>query len=202
MAIHTAQLPIYVDPQALADLMVEACDGAPGAFDKLVRTCAPLVRNEARKCQVRHVDIDDVEQEVLERLVRNLNQVRDPRALISWLVVVTRRVVIGAKRREGRDVTTPWIREPAGSDDTETEALAGSTQASEVAAVRLALADLSPESRALILALQGDKPMSYEAASKAMNRPIGSLGPTRRRVLRNLACHPAILSLQREVCAV
>jgi RNA polymerase sigma factor (sigma-70 family) len=202
MAISTARLPIYLDPQQLADLMVEAREGEPGAFDKLLRTCAPLVRNEARKCQVRHVDIDDVEQDVLERLVRNLNRVRDPRALISWLIVVTRRVVIGTKRRDGRNIATPWIREPAGSDDTETEALAGSTQASEVAAVRIALADLSPESRRLVLALQGDKPMSYQAVSEAMNRPIGSLGPTRRRVLRNLASHPAILSLQREVCAV
>ncbi len=59
-------------------------------------------------------------------------------------------------------------------------------------ALQEALASISAEERQLIGMLTVDDRPCYAAISEAVHRPIGSLGPTRRRILTKLRQHPAM----------
>jgi len=63
------------------------------------------------------------------------------------------------------------------------------------AALRAALADLSPRSQQLLALLTADPPMSYAQISAALGIPVGSIGPSRGRCLQQLRAHPALAAL-------
>ena len=55
-----------------------------------------------------------------------------------------------------------------------------------------AVRELRPDNRRLIELLAADDPPDYRTASKMLNRPMGSIGPTRQRVLERLRRQPAL----------
>ena len=59
-------------------------------------------------------------------------------------------------------------------------------RAEERHAVRQGLADLSKTQQELLLLLVADPPVPYCEISRRMNLPIGSIGPTRARLLKKL----------------
>jgi DNA-directed RNA polymerase specialized sigma24 family protein len=58
-----------------------------------------------------------------------------------------------------------------------------------------ALAGLSDPHRNLLLLLITDPPPSYAEISKRLDIPVGSIGPTRARLLRKLRSSPALYGL-------
>ncbi len=62
--------------------------------------------------------------------------------------------------------------------------------------VRAALARLDADDRRLLLLLDGDESLSYRDVSDRVQRPVGSLGPTRQRLLRRLRVDPAVRRLR------
>ena len=58
-----------------------------------------------------------------------------------------------------------------------------------------ALSELPPGCRKLVALLIADSPVSYAEISARLGIPIGSIGPSRRRCLAKLRCHPAIAML-------
>jgi DNA-directed RNA polymerase specialized sigma24 family protein len=62
--------------------------------------------------------------------------------------------------------------------------------------VRAALARLDAEDRRVLLLLEGEEALSYRQISHEISRPIGSIGPTRQRLLRRLRVDPAVRPLR------
>lgn len=62
--------------------------------------------------------------------------------------------------------------------------------------VRAALGRLDTEDRRVLLLLTGDSTHSYRDVSVQVRRPVGSLGPTRQRLLRRLRVDPAVRRLR------
>jgi hypothetical protein len=54
------------------------------------------------------------------------------------------------------------------------------------------MASITPEERHLIRLLTAEERPCYATISAATSRPVGSLGPTRRRILGKLRAHPAM----------
>jgi RNA polymerase sigma factor (sigma-70 family) len=73
----------------------------------------------------------------------------------------------------------------------EDELLAAERQA----ALREALAQLTPRDRELIAVLTADPPVPYAEISARLGVPVGSIGPTRLRCLDKLRRYPAIAAL-------
>lgn len=69
--------------------------GDAAALDTLVGAYLPLVYNIVGRALGRPVEIDDVVQDVMLQMVRDLRQLRDPGAFRSWLVAISMRQVRG-----------------------------------------------------------------------------------------------------------
>jgi RNA polymerase sigma factor (sigma-70 family) len=166
------------------------------AWDALVERYAPLIWSICRRHRLDDADAADVSQTVWLQLVDHLDTIHDPAALPGWLTTVTRRECLhipGATWRPlaaGNVIDAETI--PDEQDATaEQELLA----AERHAALREALGDLPPSGQQLILLLLQDPPLLYADISAQLGVPVGSIGPTRRRCLDKLRCHPAIAAL-------
>jgi RNA polymerase sigma factor (sigma-70 family) len=67
--------------------------GDPAAIDRLVAGYLPLVYTIVGRALEGHADVDDVVQDVMLRVLRNLGDLREPEAFRSWLVAITVRQV-------------------------------------------------------------------------------------------------------------
>ena len=148
--------------------------------------CEPLVRRHATRYAWRRNDVDDLVQEVWLRLFLKADQIREPRTLIAWLGVVTRRAARQLGHREARMVPTHLSDDQPSASSTEDEALARHGRDEITREVRCALDGLRDhEQRLLLLLHRSDRP-GYEEISREVQRPVGSLGPSRRRLLERL----------------
>ncbi|MEV4708592.1 sigma-70 family RNA polymerase sigma factor [Actinoplanes sp. NPDC049316] len=101
--------------------VVAARAGDPAATDRLVAGYLPLVYTIVGRALDGHADVDDVVQDTMLRVLRNLGDLRDPEAFRSWLVAITVRQVRERYRvrRAAPDALLPDdVRDP-GADFTD-----------------------------------------------------------------------------------
>jgi RNA polymerase sigma factor (sigma-70 family) len=184
------------DDFVAADLVTRARQGDQQAWDGLVERCAPLVWSICRRNRLSRADTDDVGQTVWLRLVSRLDTVRDPAALAGWIATTTWREC-GKVRRAARSwPTARWELDAGAIADIGAEPIESRLLAAERhAALREAFASLPPGGQQLLAMLIEDPPVPYAQISARLGIPLGSIGPTRRRCLQKLRCHPAIAAL-------
>ncbi|MEV6249578.1 sigma-70 family RNA polymerase sigma factor [Streptomyces sp. NPDC051742] len=90
-----------------AGLVVAAQAGDDRAREELIAAYLPLVYNIVGRSLSGHADVDDVVQETLLRVVRDLPALRAPESFRSWLVSITL-----------RQINTHWHRQRALADRT------------------------------------------------------------------------------------
>ncbi|MER5727517.1 sigma-70 family RNA polymerase sigma factor [Streptomyces sp. NPDC002138] len=90
-----------------AGLVLAAQAGDDRAREELIAAYLPLVYNIVGRALSGHADVDDVVQETLLRVVRDLPALRAPESFRSWLVSITL-----------RQITTHWQRQRAAADRT------------------------------------------------------------------------------------
>ncbi|GIE92843.1 sigma-70 family RNA polymerase sigma factor [Paractinoplanes rishiriensis] len=73
--------------------VIAARAGDPAAVDRLVAGYLPLVYTIVGRALEGHADVDDVVQDVMLRVLRNLGDLREPESFRSWLVAITVRQV-------------------------------------------------------------------------------------------------------------
>jgi RNA polymerase sigma factor (sigma-70 family) len=131
-------------------------------------------------------DRQDVCQTVWLRLVEHLTDIREPAALAGWIASTTRHECIRCVRQADRtvpvDPTNGWQLERSDGPAADADLLA----AERHGVLRRALAELPAHQRELLLMLAADPPYSYAEVSKILDIPIGSIGPTRGRILARL----------------
>ncbi|MEV8506177.1 sigma-70 family RNA polymerase sigma factor [Actinoplanes sp. NPDC051475] len=101
--------------------VVAARAGDPAAVDRLVAGYLPLVYTIVGRALDGHADVDDVVQDTMLRVLRNLGDLRDPEAFRAWLVAITVRQVRERyrARRAAPDALLPDdVRDP-GADFTD-----------------------------------------------------------------------------------
>ncbi|GAA2865964.1 hypothetical protein Acy02nite_39050 [Actinoplanes cyaneus] len=101
--------------------VVAARAGDPVAVDRLVAGYLPLVYTIVGRALEGHADVDDVVQETMIRVLRNLGELREPEAFRSWLVAITVRQVRDRFRLRNAAPDTPLdpdLRDP-GADFTD-----------------------------------------------------------------------------------
>ncbi len=101
--------------------VVAARAGDPAAVDRLVADYLPLVYTIVGRALEGHADVDDVVQDVMLRVLRNLGDLREPEAFRSWLVAITVRQVrerFRARRGAPEALLHEDLRDP-GADFTD-----------------------------------------------------------------------------------
>lgn len=169
-------------------------DGDPGSLETLVRDVTPLLWHTVRAQGVDAEEAQDVVQGVWVQLVRNAAAVRDPQAVLQWLLVSARRAawrsVRGSRRRAvlDGDVHAEGSARAGGApipgvskDPSETV-----IRAERDRALWDAVGSLDEKCQRLLrMVALVDRP-DYAAVSTAMGMPVGSIGPTRGRCLAKL----------------
>jgi len=164
----TAQQQLDLVPDAL--LAGRAADGDTAAFEALARCHGPLMRATARRLTGTLADADDVVQESLMQAWKQLDQLRDPAAVKSWLlrIVGTRSIDHLRKRRNhlALDDLENHVDAPSGQRTPDPESTA--VNASRVDALKSALARL-PEEQRRCWVLKEFNDLSYEEIALTLN---------------------------------
>jgi RNA polymerase sigma factor (sigma-70 family) len=178
-----------VDDSALVGL---ARRGSQIAWDELVQRFGRLILAVARRHRLSPADSADVAQVTWMQLYRHLDDLRQPERVASWLATTA--------RHECLRIVTSGREQPAGPSDVEDWPVPGSDPLDEVLLTeRRALVhgamDKIPEGSRRFLELLVWEERSYQEISDATGMAVGSIGPTRERVLRRLARKPEIAGL-------
>jgi len=186
------------DPEAqeLAALVERARGGDRAAFVAIVDRCRPLVTRVARRYLANPADAEDVVQEVWLSLYEHLDRIHSPELVRSWLCRVTANAALRSQTRSSRVVLGPDVGEGPSGENTEDLGLRRAAQEELTVAVEEALGRLRPQDSKLVALLMTEDRPDYRLVSAMVDRPVGSIGPTRQRILERLRRDPAITNLR------
>ncbi len=178
-----AELASLDDEQLLAVVAAGGADRAP-AWRELVTRQTPRMYAVARSFRLDPATADDLVQTAWLRLIERAGDLRQPGSVRPWLCMVVRNEARNLVTRSRTVPTTDgWDVRP---DEASPPVDAGVIADERAAAVRAAFARLGDDCRQLIQLTLADPPLSYDEIAVAVQRPRGSLGPTRRRCLDQL----------------
>jgi RNA polymerase sigma factor (sigma-70 family) len=169
---------------SVTELLAAAGTGDQQAWDALVDRFGRLVWSVVRGFRLDAASAADVSQTVWLRLVENLDRIREPERLASWLATTARNESIRSKRKQSRAVPTDFEYDI--EDSTMAPLDERLIRDEQIADVASAFNELSPSCQQLLRLLTADPPLDYETIAEMIDRPIGSLGPTRSRCLERL----------------
>lgn len=185
-----------MDRRPVAQLLADTDDRE--AWNELVRRFGGLVWSVARSFRLDEMTAADVTQAVWLRLLEHRDRIRDPERLAGWLATTTRREALAVIRREARtrpagvtdDDIGPGNPQPHRNDGgqvaVEDQVVDALDDAERNRVLYAAFTELSEPCRQLLRLLTADPPLEYATISELIDRPIGSIGPTRSRCLTKL----------------
>ena len=163
--------------------MPERC-GDRAALDVLVAELTPLVWHVARGRGLDRGTAEDVVQTVWLALLRHLDRLAEPRALVRWLIITTRQEVARTWRPRPVQIrrSVEVVDRPGGDPLPDDEI----PRAERDRHLWLAFNRLSSRCQELLrmTALAGRA--EYHVVAEALRMPHGSIGPTRGRCLTAL----------------
>ena len=123
------------------------------------------------------------------RAVEKLDTLEDPTRFAGWLATIARREALGVIRARARAIPVAETPEQ-GTTDAEPDDRLRRDELRR--AVREGFGRLSPECQGLLRLLTADPPVDYREIGQILQRPVGSIGPTRARCLEKLRNTPAL----------
>jgi RNA polymerase sigma factor (sigma-70 family) len=167
------------------DLLQGIGNGDPGAWNEIIRRYGNLVSTTVRSFRLQEADALDAIQMTWLRLTENADRVQFPERLGGWLVTTARheclRILRQAKLRPHlTDMAPESVADP--STGPEQRAIDANTART----LRKLIDELSPRQRTLLRMLFTNNPCSYAKAARIAGIPLGGIGPTRARALRQL----------------
>jgi RNA polymerase sigma factor (sigma-70 family) len=175
-----------VDDLDLEWCLARSAEGDQVAWGRLVTRFSPLLWAVARAHRLSDADAADVVQGTWLRLVENLGRIREPERVGAWLATTCRRECLAVLRRGSREQPAEQDRvvDLTGADHRTVDA--DLLRRERDARLWSVFEGLSDPCRRLLRALLADPAPSYDEVSAALGMPIGSIGPTRGRCLRQL----------------
>ena len=181
--------------QPLASLVAGAIDGSESAWNALVDRLQRVVWKSVNMMTFDHEVRDDAFAATWLRLAERLDTIREPEKLPGWLATTACNEVRQILRQRGRQHSQQghdWSTASATGVGDLVDTLAGDDGDHARGMmldesrrdVRAAFGRLDAQCRELITVLVlSDPPVPYDEASERLGRPIGSLGPSRKRCL-------------------
>lgn len=168
---------------ALSSLVEGALAGDQAAWDALVVRLQRVVWKAVNMMTYEPDVRDDAFAATWLRLAERLDRVREPEKLPGWLTTTASNEVRQILRQRGRHQASLEPLEAAALVDRRDHAdgLLADERRREV---RAAFERLDEDCRELLTVLVlADPPLPYHEASERLGRPVGALGPSRRRCL-------------------
>jgi RNA polymerase sigma factor (sigma-70 family) len=173
-----------VTEDSVAELLSKAANNDREAWHSLVDRYHRLVWSVIRGFRLDSAAAEDVFQTTWQRLMENCSRIREPERLPGWLATTARNEALRVIRHQKRQVPSEFeydVADPtqAGFDEVLVE---DETQRAALAA----FARLPEDAQQLLRLMCADPPLDYGTIAEIVGRPIGSLGPTRQRILDKL----------------
>mgnify|MGYP001233833384 FL=1 len=153
------------------------------AWSDMLRRYTPKMYGVARSFDIDQATAEDLVQTAWLRFLERSDQLRDTSSVGPWLCMIVRNE---ARRLVTRRRTVPvadgWEARPADMPAP----TAGMIATEQAVALRSAFARLGDDCRQLLSLMLADPPLSYDEIAAALDRPRGSLGPSRQRCLEHL----------------
>lgn len=162
------------------ELVVRARMGEAEAWTALVDRYTGMLWSIARSYDLGAADSGDVIQTAWLRLVERLHLIRKPDSVGAWLAATA--------HRESRRTLHRGRRERPSPIDQAAPPYAAPYLDYDIEKL---LAALSERCRTILRILAQAPPLSYAEVAAALEIPVGSIGPTRRRCLARLRDHLA-----------
>jgi len=181
--------------EELLELVVGCRAGDKAAWAALVQRFQRLVYAVVCRMGLDEHDAADVFQTVFERLNKHLPRLKDPSKLRAWVVTTAKREALLQRQRARRTVSmTVADDEDTGVSpewDVADDALRPEQTLShlqQLDRLRHAIDSLEPRTRSLVemLFCDEDERLPYEDIARQLGMAVGSLGPTRKRLLERL----------------
>ena len=177
-------------------ILLAAAGGNRAAWSVLLERFTARVRAMARQHRLGAHDVDDIVQTTWLRLLEHIDDVREPRTVGAWLETTARRESLRALRTAQR-------QRPTDSEQLVDTPIAPVNEqrlvaTEERAAIARALTGLPQRQQRLLQILFADPAPSYHEISLTLGIPIGSIGPTRARILARLRRDPGLASIAGE----
>lgn len=167
-------------------LVARARAGDSVAWEALVRRLANRVWAVIRAHRLSAADAEDVFQVTWMQLLAHLDDLRHPELVGAWLASTARHESLRVIRLSGRQVPSGGEHELDVADTLAPPPDAKLLASERQAAVWAALPTLPFHCQQLLRTLMAEPPPTYEEISRALDMPIGSIGPTRGRCLEHL----------------
>jgi RNA polymerase sigma factor (sigma-70 family) len=171
--------------QDTAELVQRAAAGGELAWRQLIDRFGPLLRHVSSTFRLGEAEAADAVATTWLKLVEHIGSLRDDRAVPGWLVTTLRRECLARVRARSRErpvADFAGVDEPVDIVDFDIWLVGADRQRM----VHRALMELSEPQRQLIEMLFADPAPSYAEISASLAVPIGSIGPTRSRLLGKL----------------
>ncbi|MGH3856002.1 MAG: RNA polymerase sigma factor [Pseudonocardiaceae bacterium] len=169
----------------VADLLLEISDGDATAWDEILHRYSKLVAKTVRSFRLQEADALDAIQMTWLRLAENADRVQFPERLGGWLTTTARRECLHILRQSKLGPNLTGV-----APETVPDPSAGPEQraidANTTRTLRNLIDELSPHRRTLLRMLFTDNPCSYDKVARITGIPLGGIGPTRARALRQL----------------
>jgi RNA polymerase sigma factor (sigma-70 family) len=176
---------LSLNPPTDADLVGAARRGDRSAWQELLNRHDRVLVAVCRAHRLSPHDVEDVRQTTWLRAIEHLPELKHPERIGAWLATIARREALRviqhfARVRACDDEVLQ--RQPDRSPAPPERVLAGERRS----AVKAAITALPERDRALLARLYSETEPSYAQIGQDLRMPIGSIGPTRGRVLERL----------------
>lgn len=159
--------------------------GRPEAAGDLVRLLTPTLWHVARAYRLDAASAEDCVQTTWLALARHRDAVRDPQAVLGWLLTTVRREAARTARAARREDADPepvldLTADPAPGPATQVVTADGDRR------LWRAVSALPERCQRLLRVIAFSERPDYAALSEDLGMPVGSIGPTRGRCLEKL----------------
>ncbi len=167
-------------------LLVQQCLlGSEEAWSALIDKYKKLIYSIPLKYGFSPEDAAEIFQAVSLALLRDLAQLKEPRALAAWLIKLTARTCVRARHEKQIYADVEIDEDDLAEREKLPEGLFQAVEREQI--LREALTQLTAECKRLVdLLFLTDPPIPYEQAARTLGLSTGSIGATRMRCLEKL----------------
>jgi RNA polymerase sigma factor (sigma-70 family) len=169
----------------VAVLLAAARSGRRDALNGLIREYMPVLWHVARAQGLNRTDSEDVVQTTWLRLLRASDTIRNPEALLGWLVAVARREAWRVRELRCRESLVDE-RDLDQSDERRPGVEDGFIENERDRVLWQAVHHLPARCQELLRLVAFVSRPNYGAVAQALGMRVGSVGPTRGRCLAKL----------------
>ena len=166
------------------DLLAAAADGDSQAWSEIVDRYERLVWSVVRGYRLDEAASSDVSQTVWLRLVENCDRIRDPERLPGWLATTARNEALRLVRANKRTIPSEFEFDLV--DESLPDLDASLIKEERLRRLVEAFNEMGDDCQKLLRLLTTDPPLDYDAIAELIDRPKGSIGPTRARCIEKL----------------